>query len=175
MKHAEITLPVSGITLTVRRQPAGVMKSLRVRAEQINADTKPKPPIQKVQTGPEITAEIEVINDPAYIERMSEWDSTVAQTFTDLMSEAIAQIGVVSNEVLKPYLEEGREVQAAYKAMNLTVPDSIMAFTLAYIVAQAQDDMATLMFEVFGKSLPSQEMVALRRNLFSGEVQAPTD
>jgi hypothetical protein len=44
MKHAEITLPVSQIKLTVRRQPAGVLKSLRVRAEQINADTKPKPP-----------------------------------------------------------------------------------------------------------------------------------
>ena len=175
MKHAEITLPVSGITLTIRRQPAGVMKSLKVRAEQINADTKPKPPIQTVQTAPGVTSDIEVINDPAYVERLNDWESVVAQTFTDLMAEAIAQIGVVSNEVLKPYLEEGREVQAGYRAMGLPVPDSIMAFTLAYIVAQAQDDSATVMFEVFGKSLPSQEMVALRRNLFQSEVQAPTD
>lgn len=175
MKHAEITLPVSQITLTVRRQPAGVLKSLRVRAEQINAGTKPKPPIQKVQTGPEITAEIEVMNDPAYQERLREWEGTVGQTFQDLMSECIAQVGVVSNEVLTPYLEEGRHVQAAYKTMGLQVPEGIMAFTLSYIVAQAQEDMATLMFEVFGKALPSQEMVALRRNLFPSEIPTPVN
>jgi hypothetical protein len=148
---------------------------LRVRAEQINADTKPKPPIQTVATAPGVTSDIEVINDPAYQERMREWEGAVGQTFQDLMSEVIAQIGVVSNEVLHPYLEEGRQVQAAYKEMGLQVPEGIMAFTLSYIVAQAQEDIATLMYEVFGKALPSQEMVALRRNLFPSEVQTPVN
>ena len=175
MKHAEITLPVSQITLTVRRQPAGVLNSLRVRAEQINADTKPKPPVQTVQTAPGVTSDIEVINDPAHVERVAEWEQVVGQTFQDLMSECIAQIGVVSNDVLQPYLEEGRQVQASYKEMGIAVPDGIMAFTLSYIVAQAQEDMATLMDEVFGKSLPSQEMVALRRSLFPSEVQTPVN
>jgi hypothetical protein len=31
------------------------------------------------------------------------------------------------------------------------------------------------MYEVFGKALPSQEMVALRRNLFPSEVQTPVN
>lgn len=175
MRHAEITLPVSGITLTIRRQPAGVMKSLKVRSEEINAVIRPKPPVQSVQTAPNVFHDIEVISDPAYMARLEEWESVCATTFTELMSEAIAQIGVVSNEVLKPYLEEGREVQAAYKAMGIPVPESIMAFTLSYIVAQSQDDMATLMFEVFGRSLPSKEMISLRRSLFQSEVQESTD
>jgi hypothetical protein len=172
MKTHEITLPVSGVTLHVRRQPIQVIQQISQRAESIVSERtpKPKPPVQEVVTGPSETKSIPNQNDPEYVAELNVWQSLVAVETMNQMMAVLTRVGIVHNNALNDYLDDAKDVQESYKDLGYDVPNDLMQFALQYIIAPATEDSSTLLYEVFGRTLPTESQVAFKRAMFQGNV-----
>lgn len=172
MKTHEITLPISGITLQVRRQPIQVIQQINQRAEKIVSERTPKPipPVQQVVTGPNETKAIPNQSDPEYIAELGAWQGLVMAETMNQMMAVLTRIGIVHTDVLNDYIDDAKTIQESYQELGYDVPENLMQFALQYIIAPSQDDSSTLLFEVFGRTLPTESQVAFKRAMFQGNV-----
>jgi hypothetical protein len=161
----KITLPNSLYEIDVRRQPAQLLDILRNRIAEELKEHKPAMPMQRVEISPGEFREVEAPNEE-YQAKLSEFDELVGAKYLNRLWEVIAEIGVIT----KPDLDEITELRKSYERLNVDVPSNDKLFWLQYIVAPGIDDFNTLLYEVFGKSLPNDKQVAFHRQLFRGQV-----
>lgn len=177
MKANTITLPVSGLTLTVRRQPISVIQKTNQRAEDTvqRSIPRPVPPVQEVATGPNEVKHIANLSDPEYQYQLKKYNEAVILATMQEMSKIITHIGIVHDEDLREHLREAEKVQASYKELGYEVPEDLLEFALQYIIAPSQEDSSTLIYEVFGKSLPTSQQVAFKQAMFQSDIQETAD
>lgn len=168
MNVITITLPESGAVLSVRRQPIDVLRRIQRISEERHP--KPIPPKVRVETGPNEFHEIDNANDKAYTESLSEWETRTTFSLGELLIQTLVKVAVIHDAQFMKYVEEAKEIQSFYNEIGLEVPADIFVFTMTYHIAKSSDDLNMLIFEVFGKSLPKEEQVALHRHLFQGNV-----
>jgi hypothetical protein len=169
-QHSAITLPISGHTVHIQRQRAEVMTRLRFAAEQEMADKKPKPPTQSVVVADGSTTELENTADEGYIAAFEQWQSDVQTLAATKITKFMATIGITDS----PPSDIG-ETMAQYKALGLEVEENPKEFWVLNIVAPSNDDLAKLMFEIFGRSMPQEAQVTFYRQLFQGRVPGIVD
>lgn len=170
MDYPSIKLPISGYTVRIQRQRAEVMTRLRFVAEQELMDKKPKPPVQSVIVADGSTKDIENTADEGYIAALEQWQSDVQTLFAIKIMKFMATIGIVDSPP-----DDIGETMAQYKAFGLEVEENPKEFWVLNIVASSNDDMAKLMFEIFGRSMPQEGQVAFYRQLFQGRVPGIVD
>jgi len=168
--YPSIKLPISGYIVRIQRQRAEVMTRLRFVAEQELMDKKPKPPVQSVIVADGSTKDIENTADEGYVAALEQWQSDVQTLVATKITKFIASIGVVDNPP-----EDIGETMAQYKALGLEVDESPKEFWVLNIVAPSNDDLAKLMFEIFGRSMPQEAQVTFYRGLFQGRVPGIVD
>lgn len=169
MNAHQITLPVSGAVLSVRRQPLDIIMNAQMRAMEMHE--RPQPPLVKEEVGPDKFIERENVNDAAYIAALKAYEAKWQQSFAQMLLKILVRTCIVSDEVMRAHLDEARELQATYQEIGIPVSDNLLEFALEYIIAISKDDMEYLMMEVFGKTLPKEGQVALRAQMFRSEVQ----
>ena len=167
----KITVPGSGIEINIRRQPVQVMDFLKAKiAEELESE-KPVPPTQQVETAPGVFREVEALHDEKYVEAMQDYERKTAGKFIERIWHNMATLAVtdeVTPEMVAPY-------RAYYGQFGEKLPESDREVWLRYEVAPSMDDFATLMYEIYGKSLPTDKQVAFHRLLFQGRVQEKAD
>lgn len=159
-----ITLPVSGTTLKIRRQPMDVMQALQMRAMQKH--TEPQAPMVKEEVAPDTHVERADFSDPSYIEALRQYELAWKQSFGEMLITVLAKTCIIKDEALQNILNDASSMQETYRALGINVPDDLTEFALRYIIAVSEDDMNELMLEVFGKTLPTQQQVAMRAAMF---------
>lgn len=164
-----ITLPVSGTTLKVRRQPMDVMQALQMRAMQKH--TEPQPPMVKEEVAPDTYVERVDTSDVAYIEALRQYELKWKSSFGELLVTVLARTCIVKDETLERIISDALDMQETYRAIGIDVPDDPTEFALRYIIAVSEEDMNYLLMEVFGKTLPTAQQVAMRAAMFQGQVQ----
>lgn len=170
MDYPSIRLPISGYTVRIQRQRAEVMTRLRFAAEQEMADKKPKPPTQSVVVADGSTTELENTADEGYVAALEQWQSDVQSLAASKITKFMATIGVTDSPP-----DDIGETMAQYKALGLEVEEDPKEFWVLNIVAPSNDDLAKLMFEIFGRSMPQESQVAFYRQLFQGRVPGIVD
>lgn len=169
MNAHQIKLPVSGAVLSVRRQPLDILMNAQMRAMEMHE--RPQPPKVKEEVGPDKFIERENVNDAGYVAALQAYEAKWKQSFAELLLKVLVRTCIVSDDNMRGYLEEARELQETYRELGMRVSDNILEFALEYVIAVSQNDMEHLMMEVFGKTLPTEGQVALRAHMFRGEVQ----
>lgn len=157
----------SGIAVGLRRQPADAWANAQAAAQSELADSKPSPPTQSLETEPGVFRDIPNEHDPAYQLALDEWRSRVSGLMTEKLLRFMQKYALVfdiDHERLK-------ELRAEYAEFGMTnMPEDDRIAYLSYIVAPTLDDQSHLFEEVFGRSLPQDQQVALHRAMFSGNV-----
>lgn len=171
MNSHQIKLPVSGVVLTIRRQPLDVVASIQMRAMELHE--RPTPPIVKEEVGPGKFVERENHTDTGYIEALREYENAWKASFAQMLVKVLVRTCIVSDENMRAYLDEAREMQQTYAELGIRHTENTLEFALEYLIAVAQEDMQHLMMEVFGRTLPTEVQVALRASMFQSNVQAP--
>lgn len=169
MNAHQIKLPVSGAVLSVRRQPLDIIMNMQMRAMEMHE--RPKPPTVREEVGPDKFIERENVQDADYIAALQTYEAQWKRAFAEMLLKVLVRTCIVSDDAMRGYLDEARELQATYNELGIPVSENLLEFALEYIIAVSQDDMEYLMMEVFGKTLPSEGQVALRAHMFRGKVQ----
>lgn len=156
-----IRVPTSGIEIDIRRQPAQLLDIIRGRVEDEMKPQRPDMPKQRVEISPGEYRDVDAPNDE-YEQQMTEFNTLVGQKFYARIWEVMADIGITS----KPDIDELDTLRATYAKYGAIVPDNDKLFWLQYVVAPGIDDFNHLLYEIFGKSLPSDRQVAFYRQLF---------
>ena len=176
MKARSITLPVSGYTIAVRPQSAMVTEGIGVRANAEYEGSKPKPPVQRIETAPGEFRDIAQLQDPTYVQELEAWQSKVSKFQFQLTLDMVASVGIVHDETFQEIMRDCENLMPQYRALGIDIPDSKPKFALLYIIAPAEDDLNTILFEVIGRGLPREEQVRMRRMMFQDNVsQAPAE
>jgi hypothetical protein len=163
----KIILPGTETEIDIRRQPAQLMEIMRGKVHERLEHIKPIPPKQRVEVAPGRFEEIEDAQDESYLRQLRIYDEKTGLEFIEEVWKNIAAIGV-TDEVTPDMVAAHREY---YATMGVELPANDREVWLRYIVAATVDDFSTLMYEVYGKSLPSEKQVAFHRQLFPGKVQ----
>jgi len=156
-----IRVPTSGIEIDIRRQPAQLLDIIRGRVEDEMKSQRPDMPKQRVEISPGEYRDVDAPDDD-YEQRMVEFNTLVGHKFYERIWEVMADIGITTN----PDTSELDALRATYAKYVAIVPNNDKLFWLQYVVAPGVDDFNTLLYEIFGKSLPSDRQVAFYRQLF---------
>jgi hypothetical protein len=171
---ATVTMPMSGVEIRIRRTPFEVIQKINAKGEALLADAKPTPPVRTVQTGPDHYEHIPDPTDADYLAQMIEWKKAVAVEVDRLAIELIASVGIV-HEMTDDDRATIAQMRESYGLFVDNLPANDRVFWVKYIVAPTHEDYMTLLWEVFGRSAPSEAQVTFHRTLFRRPVQGPAD
>ncbi|MBJ7394241.1 MAG: hypothetical protein JHD01_05760 [Candidatus Nanopelagicales bacterium] len=162
-----VTLPGSGLTVRVRRQPGDMLKLVEASARRGMESSKPEIPTQKLEVGPNEFSEIEDINNPEYIEALGIYEANVQEQFAKKMLDVVVKVGIIDT----PDKDELESLRETYKTLEIETPPDDREFWVQFVVAPSAEDFSLLIFEIFGKSLPTEAQVAFHRTLFQRNVE----
>jgi len=165
-----VTLPGSGLTVKIRRQPGDMLKLIEASARRELDSKKPIPPTQKLEVGPNEFKEIEDINNAQYIQELEKYEAEVAELFSRKMLDIIVKIGILDH----PDKDDIANLRQLYQTLNIETPEDDRTFWVQFVLAPCIEDFSYLTFEIFGKSLPSEAQVAFHRTLFQRNMETPT-
>lgn len=165
-----VTLPGSGITVKIRRQPGDMLKLIESSCRRELDAEKPIPPTQKMEVGPNEFKEIEDINNAEYVAQLEEFESKIQEAFSKKMLDVIIKVGIIDT----PNKEDIASLRQMYEALNIEMPEDDRAFWVTFVLAPSVEDFSHLTYEIFGKSLPTEAQVAFHRTLFQRNVETPT-
>lgn len=165
-----VTLPGSGITVKVRRQPGDMLKLIEASCRRDMESEKPIVPVQRLEVAPKEFKDIEDVNNAEYVEQLAAYEQKVQDAFAKKMLDVVIRIGIIDS----PDKKELIGLREMYATLGIDIPDDDREFWIQFIVAPSAEDFSTLVFEIFGKSLPSEVQVAFHRSLFSSNVETPS-
>ena len=165
-----VTLPGSGMTVSVRRQPGDMLRLIEASVRREFDKQKPIPPVQRIETGPGEFKDIEDENNPAYVAEVEVFEQKVQTRFAEKMLEVIVRAGIVDN----PEEDEMTELRQLYTNLDIEIPADDRTFWVQFVIAPSAEDFAHLTYEIFGKSLPTEVQVAFHRQLFPSKVETPS-
>jgi hypothetical protein len=169
MSTFTVTLPVSGVTLKIRRQPMDVVQSLQMKAMQKH--TEPQPPMVREEVAPDQYVDRPDSSDVSYIEALRVYELEWKNTFGEMLLTVLARTCIIKDAQLEAIMADAESIRETYRDLGMTVPDDIAVFALRYCIAVSEEDINHLMMEVFGKTLPTQQQVAMRAAMFQGSIQ----
>lgn len=169
--RAAVELPTitlsSGYTIGLRRQPMDAMPKAQAAAQHELEESKPRPPMQHIETGPGEFHDIENESDPTYQEELLSWRAEVAVLSSQkllLLMQRLALVFDIDQERL-------RDTRETYAALGMELPSDDRAAYLSYVLAPTHADQARLFEEVYGRGLPTEAQVALHRRMFPGNME----
>lgn len=164
-----VTLPGSGMTVRIRRQPGDMLRLIEASARREFQSERPQPPTQRLEVGPGEYKEIEDVNNEEYVALLEAFEARVQEAFSKKMLDVIVKVGLVDT----PDIAELSTLRQLYSDMNIEIPEDDRAFWVQFVVAPSAEDFAHLTFEIFGRSLPTEAQVAFHRTLFQRNVETP--
>lgn len=171
MKSSTITLPDSGIILTVNRQSPSVVKNIARSASDKLSSKKPIPPKQRLEVEEGRFEEIANISDEQYQLQLQEWNRAVNLEQTMMMLQIAFKIGIVRDEHFAVCIKKADELKVVYDSIGMQYDEQGDDFVIAYVIGTTTLDIHTLLFEIYGRSLPDESQVVLRREMFRSNVQ----
>jgi hypothetical protein len=162
-----VTLPGSGLTVKVRRQPGDMLKLVEASARRGMESIKPEIPTQKLEVGPNEFKDIEDINNPEYLEALAVYEAKVQEQFAKKMLDVVVKVGIIDT----PNKNELESLRETYTMLEIETPPDDREFWVQFVVAPSAEDFSLLIFEIFGKSLPTEAQVAFHRTLFQRNVE----
>jgi hypothetical protein len=162
-----VTLPGSGLTVRIRRQPGDMLKLIEASVRRDIEGKKPEPPTQRLEVGPGEFKEIEDLNNPEYIATLELHEAEFQEKFTEKMLDVIVKVGIVDG----PVKEELDVLRETYNSLNIEIPENDRTFWVQFVLAPSAEDFSTLTFEIFGRSLPTEAQVAFHRTLFQRDME----
>ena len=165
-----VTLPGSGMTVRVRRQPGDMLRLIEASVRREFDKEKPVPPVQRMETGPGEFKDIEDENNPVYVAELEIFEQKVQTRFAEKMLEVIVRAGIMDN----PEEDEMTELRELYTNLDIEIPADDRTFWVQFVIAPSAEDFAHLTYEIFGKSLPTEVQVAFHRQLFPSKVETPS-
>ena len=165
-----ITLPISGRTIQVRSQPLAVLQQIQQAAEA-GAGELPKIPTVQVEVAPGVFRDVPNI-DEEYRQEVAGRELVKGQILGTQMVKVARSVGVVTQPT-DADLAELADLRASYAALDITMPEDDREAWLDYILLSASEDANTVLFEVFGRAMPQDAMVAFYRNLFCRDMEGP--
>ena len=166
----EVTLPGSGFTVKIRRQPGDMLRLIEASCRREFDSQKPVPPTQRIEVGPGEFKDIEDENNVAYQEEVEAFEVKVQSRFAEKMLDVIVKAGIID----EPDEKEILHLRTLYTELGIELPDNDRTMWVQFIVAPSAEDFAHLTYEVFGKSLPTEVQVAFHRQLFPSKVETPS-
>lgn len=157
----------SGYTISLRRQPADAIPKAQAAAQHELESSKPSPPLQHIETGPDEFRDIENESDPDYQQTLRSWRAEVAALSSQKLLLLMLRLALVF-EVDQERLSETRET---YASLGMELPEDDRAAYLSYVLAPTHHDQARLFEEVYGRGLPTEAQVALHRRMFPGNLE----
>lgn len=170
MKNSQIILPDSGIKLTVCRQAPGVTKNIYRTAQDKHASTKPQPPTQRMEVDEGRFEELPNTLDPDYQKKLQEWNHLVEMEQSVMLVRLALAVGIVRDENFRVCEQKAEELRKVYDTIGMKYDETGDDFVISYVIATTAVDIQFLLFEIFGRSLPEESQVVLRRELFRGNV-----
>lgn len=164
MSANQVTLPISGVTLNIRRQPMDIMLALQSRAQSLH--TPPTPPTVTEEVAPGSVVSREDTGNPDYVRALAAYEQAWMSSFGDMLITVLSRTCIVKDAMFEKHVADARDVQQTYKDMGIAVPDDLYEFALKFIVAVSAEDINFLMMECFGKTMPTEGQVALRAAMF---------
>jgi hypothetical protein len=164
-----VTLPGSGMTVKIRRQPGDMLRLIEASARRECESERPQPPTQKLEVGPGEFKEIEDVNNEEYVANLEAFELKVQEIFSKKMLDVIVKVGIVET----PDIAEVSTLRTLYSDLNIEIPEDDRTFWVQFVVAPSAEDFAHLTYEVFGRSLPTEAQVAFHRTLFQRNVETP--
>lgn len=162
MSLIEITLPVSGVTVKIRRQRAMVMERFVASIEQDLQGDKPTPPLISVEVSPGEYKDIPNESDEEYLvaarAHMIKTRDAADEKLLHFIAKTCMEFDVDYEEVTT--------LRQAYCELGMKVEDDDKIFYAKYVLAASNEDYHTLIYEVFGRSLPREAQVAMHSKLF---------
>lgn len=165
-----VTLPGSGLTVRIRRQPGDMLRLIEASARREFESERPEPPTQRLEVGPGEFKEIEDANNEEYLEKLNAFETKIQEAFSKKMLDVIVKLGIVEN----PDIAEISTLRQLYSDLNIEIPEDDRTFWVQFVVAPSAEDFAHLTFEIFGRSLPTEAQVAFHRTLFQRNVETPS-
>jgi hypothetical protein len=162
-----VTLPGSGLTVKVRRQPGDMLKLVEASARRGMESIKPEIPTQRLEVGPNEFKDIEDINNPEYLEALAVYEAKVQEQFAKKMLDVVVKVGIIDT----PNKNELESLRETYTMLEIETPPDDREFWVQFVVAPSAEDFSLLIFEIFGKSLPTEAQVAFHRTLFQRNVE----
>jgi hypothetical protein len=162
-----VTLPGSGLTVKIRRQPGDMLKLVEASARRGMESIKPEIPTQKLEVGPNEFKDIEDINNPEYLEALAVYEAKVQEQFAKKMLDVVVKVGIIDT----PNKNELESLRETYTMLEIETPPDDREFWVQFVVAPSAEDFSLLIFEIFGKSLPTEAQVAFHRTLFQRNVE----
>ena len=162
-----VTLPGSGLIVKIRRQPGDMLKLIETSVRREMEPSKPAIPTQKLEVGPNEFKEIEDVNNPEYVEALAKHEAEVQEKFAKKMLDVVIKVGIIDG----PDKKELQTLRESYTALGIEVPEDDREMWVTFVVAPSAEDFSHLIFEIFGKSLPTEAQVAFHRSLFPSNVE----
>jgi hypothetical protein len=162
-----VTLPGSGLTVKIRRQPGDMLKLVEASARRGMESIKPEIPTQKLEVGPNEFKDIEDINNPEYLEALAVYEAKVQEQFAKKMLDVVVKVGIIDT----PNKNELESLRETYTMLEIETPPDDREFWVQFVVAPSAEDFSLLIFEIFGKSLPTEAQVAFHRTLFQRNME----
>lgn len=170
MSKIQITLPVSQHTITINRLRSDMMVQANVAAEEELMDKKPQPPLQKVVMADGKEEEMPNEGHPDYVKQLSSWKSAVNTLASTKVLKIMVKLGIVDNPP-----DDIVDIYEQYKELGISAAEDLKMFWVTSIVAPAADDVAMLMFEIFGRTMAREVQVEFYRSMFRGHVPGKVD
>ena len=79
-------------------------------------------------------------------------------------------VGIVRDENFQVCEQKAEELRTVYDTIGMKYDETGDDFVISYVIATTAVDIQFLLFEIFGRSLPEESQVVLRRELFRGNV-----
>ena len=165
-----VTLPGSGFTVRVRRQPGDMLRLIEASCRREFDAEKPVPPTQRIEVGPGEFKDIEDENNVVYQEQVDAFELRVQSRFAEKMLDVIVKAGIMD----EPEENEVAQLRELYTDLGIELPKDDRTLWVQFVVAPSAEDFAHLTYEVFGKSLPTEVQVAFHRQLFPSKVETPS-
>ena len=165
-----VTLPGSGLTVKIRRQPGDMLKLIEASVRREMDPLKPVIPTQKMEVGPGEFKEIEDVNNSEYVAALESYEASVQENFAKKMLDVVVKVGIIDS----PNKEELDVLRESYVGLGIEIPEDDKSFWVQFVIAPSAEDFSHLMYEVFGKSLPTEAQVAFHRSLFPSNVETPS-
>jgi hypothetical protein len=162
-----VTLPGSGLTVKIRRQPGDMLKLVEASARRGMESIRPEIPTQRLEVGPNEFKDIEDINNPQYLEALAVYETKVQEQFAKKMLDVVVKVGIIDT----PNKNELESLRETYTMLEIDTPPDDREFWVQFVVAPSAEDFSLLIFEIFGKSLPTEAQVAFHRTLFQRNVE----